>query len=117
MSSMMYLVNTRLDIHFVVNVLIQFYLEPCHDHWIASKHILRYLHGTIHHCLKYDGKEVKLTSFTYSDWGGSETDRRSTNSGYFSLGSAMISWMNRKQGLVALSGAQEEYVVACEVGK
>ena len=29
----------------------------------------------------------------------------------------MISWMSRKQVLVALSRAKAEYVVACEVGK
>jgi len=78
---------------------------------------LRYLHGTIYHCLKYDGKEVKLTSFTDSDWGGSETNERSTTGGCFSFGSAMISCMSRKQDLVALSGVEEEYVVSCEVGK
>jgi len=65
--SLMYLVNTRPDICFVVKVLIQCQLEPRHDHWIAAKRILRYLRDTIHHCLKYDGKEVKMTCFTDSD--------------------------------------------------
>jgi len=88
-------------------------LEPCHDHWIVAKHILRYLPGTIHHCLKYDGKEVKLTSFTDSDWGGNETNGRSTTSGCFSL----ISWMSRKQDPVALCSAKAKYIAACEAGK
>eukprot|EP00253_Pinus_taeda_P032085 PITA_32085 len=69
-GSLIYLVNTKSDIYFAVNILSQFQLEPHHDHWIAAKHILRYLRATIHHCLKYDSKEVKLTSFTDSDWGG-----------------------------------------------
>jgi hypothetical protein len=47
-GSLMYLVNTRPDICFAVNVLSQFQVEPKHDHWIAAKHILRYLQGTIH---------------------------------------------------------------------
>jgi len=75
-GSLMYLVNTRPDICFAVNILSQFQLEPRHDHWIAAKHILRYLRGTIYHCLKYDGKEVKLIGFTTFDWGGSETIER-----------------------------------------
>jgi len=78
---------------------------------------LRYLRGIIHHCLYYDGKEAKLTVFTNFDWGGSETNGRITTCGCFSLGSAMISLMSRKQDLVALSSDEEEYVVACEVGK
>ncbi len=52
-----------------------------------------------------------------TDWGGSETDGKSTTKGCFSLGAAMISWMSRKQDLVALSSVEVEYVVACEVGK
>ena len=77
-GSLMYLVNTRPNICFAMNILSQFQLELCHDHWIAAKHILRYLRGTIHHCIKYDSKEVKLIGFSGSDWGGSEIDGRST---------------------------------------
>jgi hypothetical protein len=36
-GSLMYLVNTRLNICFAVNVLSQFQLEPRHEHWIAAK--------------------------------------------------------------------------------
>jgi hypothetical protein len=46
-GSLMYLVNTRPDIFFAVNTLSQFMVEPRHVHWIATKHVLRYLHGTI----------------------------------------------------------------------
>lgn len=91
LGSLMYLVNTRIDICFTVNVLSQFQLEPRHDHWLTAKHILRYLCGTIHHCLKYHGKEVKLTCFTDSDWGKSETNGRSTIGGCFNFAPAMIS--------------------------
>lgn len=92
-------------------------MEPHHDCCIIAKHILRYLRGTIHHCLNYDSKEVKLIGFTDSDWGDNETDRRSTTRGCFSLGDATISWMSRKQDLVALSSVEEKYVAACEVAK
>ena len=61
--------------------------------------------------------ETKLTSFTDSNWGGSETDRRSTNGECFSLGSVMISWMSREQDPIALSSAEAEYITACEVGQ
>ena len=116
-SSLMYLVNTKPDIYFALNILSQIQLEPHHDHWIAAKHILTYLRGTIHHCLKYDSKEIKLIGFTESDWGGYETNGRSTIGGCFSLGAAMISWMSRKQDHIALNSAEAEYVAACEIGK
>jgi hypothetical protein len=41
-GSLMYLVNTRPDIFFVVNTLSQFQVEPRQEHWIAAKHVLRY---------------------------------------------------------------------------
>ena len=39
-GSLMYLMNTRLDICFVVNTLSQFLTDPRHVHLIATKHIL-----------------------------------------------------------------------------
>ncbi|MCO5559431.1 hypothetical protein L7F22_013031 [Adiantum nelumboides] len=54
-----------------------------------------------------------------ADWAGSVCDRRSTSGFMFSLGSAAISWSNRKQPTVALSSTEAEYrgatVAACEV--
>eukprot|EP00253_Pinus_taeda_P023629 PITA_23629 len=40
-GSLMYLVNTRLDICFAVNTMSQFMCEPRKVHWVAAKHILR----------------------------------------------------------------------------
>ena len=47
-----------------------------------------------------------------ADWAGSVSDRKSTSGGCYSLGSAMISWFNRKEFSVALSTAEAEYIVA-----
>jgi hypothetical protein len=43
---------------------------------------------------------------------GSVVDRKSTSGYYFSLGSAMISWSSRKQGSIAQSTAEAEYIAA-----
>ena len=52
-GSLMYLVNTRLDICFVVNTLSQYMIESRRVHWIATKHVLRYLRDTVEYGLKY----------------------------------------------------------------
>jgi hypothetical protein len=74
-GSLMYPINTRPDICFVVSTLSQYMVEPRHVHWIESKHVLRYLHGTVGYGLRYvsDG-DVKLQGYTYSDWEGSALD-------------------------------------------
>jgi hypothetical protein len=49
----MYLVSTRPDICFAVNTLNQHMFEPRQVHWMAAKHMLRYLHGMVGYGLRY----------------------------------------------------------------
>jgi hypothetical protein len=114
-GSLMYLVNTLPEICFAMNTLSQFHVEPRHEHWIAAKHVLRYIRGTINYGLRYTASsDIQLHGFTDSDWEGSAEDRKSTSGMCFSLGSTMISWGSRKQMSVALNIAEAEYMVACE---
>ena len=55
---------------------------------------------------------MRLHGYSDVDWAGSVVDRKSTSGCCFSLGSASISWMSRKQKSVALSTAEAEYIVA-----
>lgn len=55
--------------------------------------------------------ECKLEGFSDSDWAGSLPDRRSTIGVVFNLGSAAISWMSKKQEVIALSTTEVEYIV------
>jgi hypothetical protein len=88
-GSLMYLMNTRPDICFVVNTLSQYMVEPRHVHLIATKHVMRYLKGTIDYGLRYIlDREIRLQGYTDSDWAGSVTDRKSTSRCCFSLGSS-----------------------------
>ena len=112
-GSLMYLVNTRPDICYAVNTLSQLMVEPRRAHWAVAKHVLRYLKGTVKYGLKYTkGNEVQLSGFTDANWDGSTVDRKSTNGYYFSLGSGMTSWCNRKQESIALSSVEAEYMAA-----
>jgi hypothetical protein len=86
LSGSMYLVNTRPDICFVVNNLNQFMAESRQVHWVAAKHVLKYLQGTVGFGLRYvEGDGVRLHGYSNSDWEGSAVDRNNTSGGYFIL--------------------------------
>ena len=109
-GSLMYLTNTRPDICFAVNTLSQYMVDPRHVNLIATKHVLRYLKDyglrDVAEC------EFGLVGYTDSNWAGSVTNWKSTLGCFFSMGSAVITWRNRKQTSVALSTAEVEYIAA-----
>jgi hypothetical protein len=110
-GSLMYLVNTRPDICFVVNTLSQFVVEPRQVHWIVVKHVIRYLRGTVEYGLRYLGGDgVRLQRYLDSDWAESAVDRKSTSRCCFILGLAVITWSNRKQTSATLSLIEAEYI-------
>ena len=108
-EALMFLVNSCPDVCFTVNTLSQHMVDPHHIHWIGAKNLLRYLWGTINHGLRYIVERLRLHGYIDVDWAGSVVDRKSTYRCCFTLGSASISWMSRKQKSVALSIAEAEY--------
>ena len=67
-GSLMYLVNTMPNICYAVNTLSQFMVEPKRAHWAATKHVLRYIQGTIEHGLLYtQGNDIALSGLTDVD--------------------------------------------------
>ena len=107
---LMYLMNTRPDIFFVVNTLSQFLTDTRHVHLIATtKPIMRYLRGTVDYGLKYEvNQKINLDDYVDLDWVGNVIDRKSTSGCFFSMGSGVISWFSRKQSYVALSKTKEK---------
>ena len=75
--SLMYLMNTRPDIFFVVNTLTQFLKDPRYVHMISAKNILRYLKGTINYGLKYEAdQKINLEGYVDFDWACSVIDKK-----------------------------------------
>ncbi|SGZ03956.1 BQ5605_C032g11034 [Microbotryum silenes-dioicae] len=72
-GSLLYIsLGTRPDIAFAVSYLARFANNPGHRHWIAVKHILRYLRATYRNELVYARGEARITGVVgYSDanWG------------------------------------------------
>ena len=92
-GSLMYLMNMRPKIYFVLNNLSYFLMNPRHVHLIVSKHVLRYLKGTVDYVLKYDvNQNINLHCYVDLDLAGSTTDMNITLGCCFSFGSSMISW-------------------------
>ena len=87
-GALMFLVNTCLNVCFVVNTLSQHMVEPHHIHWIGAKNLLRYLRGTINHGLRYIVGSLRLHGYTNVDWDCSVVERKSTSGCCFTLGSA-----------------------------
>eukprot|EP00253_Pinus_taeda_P006839 PITA_06839 len=114
-GSLMYLVNTQPNMCYEVNQLSQEMVKPTKLYWKETKHVLRYLISTTRFGLWYKRIEgVKQQGFIDADWEGSPSDRKSTSSRIFSIGSATVSWYNGKQILVALSSTKAEYMVASQ---
>jgi hypothetical protein len=85
-------------------MLSQFMSPPKHTHWIAAKHVLRYLQSTIGYGLRYAANvDLRLKGYVDADCVESVVDRKSTSSCFFTLGSTMVSWCSSKQIFVALS--------------
>ena len=105
---------TRPDICWIVTKLSQYLSKPQKEHWVAAKHVLRYLKGTVNYDLCYRKCEGDLSLVGYSDadWASSTEDRRSTTGYCFSLieTGPLVSWKSRKQPVVALSSCESEYI-------
>jgi hypothetical protein len=117
-GSLLYLVHTRPNICYAVSALSQFMSDPRHVHWVAAKHVLKYLRGTVGYGLRYTSvRGVRLFGYIDSDWAGSAVDRKSTSGYCFSMGSTMISWSSRMQSSVALSTVEAEYIATSDASK
>ena len=84
-----------------------------HDLSVA-KGVLRYLQGTLDHCVVFTKSEngIQLQGFCDSDWASSISDRKSISAYVFMLNdnSGQISWKTKKQNTVALSSCEAEYI-------
>eukprot|EP00253_Pinus_taeda_P002889 PITA_02889 len=106
--------NWRKEDATSVNQPSQDMVQPTKLFWKEAKHVLRCPKGTSRYGLWYR-RGVKLQRFIDVDWAGSPSNRKRTLGGIFNLGSALVSWYNRKHRLVALSSIEAEYMAAKHV--
>jgi hypothetical protein len=90
-------------------------VKPRRVHLIATKHVLRYIVGSMEYGLDYvRGDGVRLIGYTNSDWAGCAVGMKSTLGCCFGLGSGVVSWFSQKQKLVTLSSVEAEYMAASQ---
>ena len=117
-GSLMYaMVCTRPDIAHAVGVLSRFMSNPGKEHWTTVKRVFRYLHGTSDYGLCYQGilgleRMLDIHGFVDADWARDLDQRRSTSGYVFSLFGGAVSWMSKRQSVVALSTTEAEYIAA-----
>eukprot|EP00253_Pinus_taeda_P016444 PITA_16444 len=122
-GSLMYaMVYTRLGIAHAVGVLSRFMSKPGKEHWIEMKRVFMYLCGTSDYGLCYQGRPrldrvLDIRVFVDADWAGDLDQRRSTIGYVFNLFGGAVSWMSKKQSVVALSTIEVEYMVATHASK
>lgn len=92
-GQLFYLMVTRPDIQFSVNLLSQFITIPRRTHMDAAMRILRFLKQTAGQGLFLPAAgDLKLQAYCDADWGGCPMNRRSYMGFFISLGGAPISW-------------------------
>ncbi|KAL2241477.1 UNVERIFIED_CONTAM: Retrovirus-related Pol polyprotein from transposon TNT 1-94 [Sesamum indicum] len=107
---LLYLCFTRPDISHGVQQLSQFLQRPCHSHWLAATHLVRYLKGSSSKGLFFPASNsLQLTSYCDADWAACPDTRRSLSGFCIFLGPALISWKTKKRCTVSRSSAEAEY--------
>ncbi|CAN1323872.1 Retrovirus-related Pol polyprotein from transposon TNT 1-94 [Linum perenne] len=109
-GSLIYLVSTRPDIAYAVQVVSQFMGNPRQPHLQAVYHILRYLKGTRDLGMFFSAcPSSELIAYANADFAGCLDTRRSTSGWCVKLGDSFISWRCKKQDRVAKSSTEAEY--------
>ena len=118
-GSLIYLTITRLDLSYPVALISQYMSQPKAEHLQWAQRILHYVSDTKDRGLLYrHGITEQLAGYTDVDLARDATDRQSTSSFIFSLGSAAIAWSRKKQPKAAMSTTKGEYrgatIATCE---
>ncbi|KAL6544029.1 hypothetical protein OROGR_010526 [Orobanche gracilis] len=117
-GSLMYaMLCTRPDICHALGMVARYQSNPGPGHWIAVKHILKYLKRTKEHMLVYQSDTLCPVRYTDSDFSSDKEKSKSTSGYVFTLGGGAISWRSVKQKCIADSTMEAEYVAASEAAK
>ena len=112
-------IATRPDISYYAMWLGQFNAVPTRVHFLAAKHVLRYLAGMKNLALRLGASSPRVPSTlsgymqnvgcTDADWASDAADRKSISGYSFYFQGSLVSWSAVKQKSIALSSTEAEY--------
>src|SRR5579859_7496838 len=110
-GSLMYaMLATRPDLAQCIQQISQFSQTPTWTHEKAAKHALRYLNGTVNEGITYNGNlGMRLNFWSDANWGGEE-GRESVSGFVATIAGGAVTYSSKKQGSVALSTMESEYM-------
>ena len=108
---------TRPNICFVVGMVSRYQSDPGEEHWIAVKHIFKYLRKTRDYMLVFQDESLVPIGYTDSEFQSDRESRKSTSGYVFTFGGGDISWQSVKQSSIADSTMEVEYIAASEAAK
>ena len=109
-GKLLFLSVTRPDIIYAVSRLSSYMAQPQTTYLDATKHLLRYLQGTMEYGILYrSGAPTSITGFTDADWGSCTRTRRSMGAYVFMLAGGSITWQCKRQLIVSRSSTKSEY--------
>ena len=113
--------RTRPDIAAAVGILARKCEDPNQADWIGVKRIMRYLKGTaslgLHFTWRKDSQPPIIESYADADWAGDISDRKSTSGIVVTVNGTPVVWKSKKQGGVALSSTEAEFISISECVK
>ena len=113
---LMYLmVGTRPDLAYEIGKLSQHSANPRESHWAGVKRVMRYVQGARNLGIVFNSKSKspELLGFSDADWAGCSDSRKSTSGYVFKFCGGAISWISRRQTVVATSSCEAEYIALC----
>jgi hypothetical protein len=112
-------ISTRPDISYYAMWLGQFNANPTRSHFLAAKHVLRYLAGTQNFALRLGISPspippsmkgfMQTVGCSDADWASDSSDRKSISGYSFYFEGSLVSWSAVKQKSIALSSTEAEY--------
>ena len=116
-------ISTRIDISYIVARLSRYNSNPGQVHWSAAKRVVRYLKGNNQSKLffktnrNHKNDELIVSGYSDSDWAADTDDRKSTTGYIVKLNDCPISWLSKKQAIIAQSSAEAELLALATVTK
>lgn len=112
-GSLLYLTESKPNIMFSICLCARFQSDPRETHLNVDKRIFRYLIRTsnLDFCLK-KRESYRLQGYCDADYVGDKIERKRTSEGCHFIGGNLVSWTSKKQGTIALSTIEAEYILA-----